>query len=74
MYHNIKQYEILEDSIIISIKNITSLSADIYDLQQWVRRSITTVHKIRHVIDFLEYRTNKNKNTNFSSAIREDYE
>lgn len=74
MYHNIKQYEVLRDSVITSTENITSLSADIHDLQQWARRSIATAHKIRHVIEFLGYCTDKNENADLSAEIREDYE
>lgn len=74
MYHNIKQYEYSSDTPVASSGNIATLIADIYALQQWARRSIATAHKIRHVIDFLGYCMAKDKDTEYSAPIREDYE
>ena len=74
MYHSIKQYEYAPDTTVASLGNIATLIADIYALQQWARRSIATAHKIRYVVDFLDYCTTNNKDAEGIEPIREDYE
>ena len=73
MYHCIKQYEYSPDTIGASLGDIATLVADIYALSQWARRSIATAHKIRYVVDFLDYAVTNEKDIECSAPVREDY-
>ena len=73
MYHCIKQYEYSPDTIGASLGDIATLVADIYALQQWARRSIATAHKIRYVVEFLNYAMTNEKDIEYSAPIRGDY-
>lgn len=74
MYHSIKQYEYSPDTVLASLEHIAILTADIYTLQQWARRSIATAQKIRYVIEFLRYRMTKDEDMDSSALLTEDYE
>lgn len=74
LYHSIKQYEYSPDTTVASLGNIETLVADIYALQQWARRSIATAHKIRYVVDFLDYVITNDEDIDFSAPIRKDYD
>ena len=74
MYHSIKQYEYSPDTVLASLGHIAILTADIYTLQQWARRSIATAQKIRYVIEFLRYRMTKDEDMDSSALLTEDYE
>ena len=74
MYHSIKQYEYSPDTVLASLGHIAILTADIYTLQQWARRSIATAQKIHYVIEFLRYRMTKDEDMDSSTLLTEDYE
>ena len=74
MYHSIKPYEYSPQTISPSLEHITVLTANICYIQQWARRNMATVRKIRYVLDFLKYRVMEKEDLDHSSLLREDYE
>ena len=73
MYHSIKQYEYSPNNAVAAIGQIAILNADIYALQQWIRRCVATAQKIHYVIDFLRYRLTKDDDKEYSALLIEDY-
>ena len=74
MYHSIKQYEYSPNTVLASLGQIEILTADIYALQRWSRRSMATAQKIRYVIDFLRYRMIKDEDMEYRAILIDDYE
>lgn len=74
MYHSIKPYKYSPKIAAAAHGQITTLNADIYALQQWVRRSMATTEKIRYTIEFLKYRMTKEDGTEHSALLTADYE
>lgn len=73
LYHNLKPYEYCRSKGQLAIEQIALLNADIYALQQWIRRCMASAHKIRYVIDFLEQRVIKEQDMKCSALLLEDY-
>ena len=73
IYHSIKPYEYSPSNAQPAMGQIALLNTDIYALQQWTRRCMATAHKIRYVIDFLEYRVKGEEDMQCSALLIEDY-
>ena len=73
MYYSIKQYEYSPGNIQPAMEQIALLNADIYALQQWVRRCTATAQKVRYVIDFLRHRVRRDEDIEQSLLLTEDY-
>ena len=74
MYHSIKQYEYSPNNAPAALEQIATLNADIYNLQQWARRSTSTADKIRYAIRFLKYRMTEDDDAEYSALLAGDYE
>ena len=73
MYHSIKQYEYSPDTALAALGQINVLSADMHTLDQWARRSIASTNKIRHVIEYLNYRLTKEDDIEHAAILVNDY-
>ena len=74
IYHSIKHYEYSPESITATMERIEVLLADLYALQQWIRRGMATSEKLRPVIQFLKSITVGGGDKDQAALLLEDYE
>ena len=74
MFHNFEQYEYSPHAAPAAMDHIFALRADIYSLQQWLRRNMSSSQKVRHVLRFLRYHTLKEITEHSHEVLIEDFE
>ena len=73
MYHSTKQYEFTPGTIPTALEQISTLYADLSNLQKWGRRGMATSYKLRYVIDFLEVDPDHDQDEELKTLLLKDF-
>lgn len=74
LYHSTKEYEYDSSAISAPMEKLAVFYTDLYALQIWARRNMTSSHKLRYVIGFLKHRNDDDRDAECINQLIKDYE